>query len=218
MKKIKLAIFDMDGVLTDTAKIHFKAWKKMFNKYGYNFDYEDYKEKVDGKSRIDGIKNVISDINDEKLFEMAEEKQRYFLELIEEEDLEVFPDALWLIEHLKSNKIKVAVASSSKNALRILSKIKIEHMFDTIVTGSDFIKGKPDPEIFIITAQRLNIKPKECVVFEDSINGIKAGISAGMLTIGVCRDGYTNKLSIAHYVIKKLDEVNLEILNNLYKK
>lgn len=216
MKKINLAIFDMDGVLTDTAKIHYMAWKRMFNNHGFEFNYEDYKEKVDGKSRIDGIKSIVGEIGERKIQEMAEEKQKYFLELIEKEDLVAFPDALWLLRHLKENNVKIAVASSSKNTIKILSKIKLLDMFDTVVTGYDFSKGKPDPEIFLITARRLNIEPVECVVFEDAVEGINAGINAGMLTIGVCRDGHYSKLSKAHYIVNRLDKVDINVLTNLY--
>ncbi|WP_041741753.1 HAD family hydrolase [Caldicellulosiruptor kronotskyensis] len=218
MGKIKAAIFDMDGVLTDTVKLHFKAWKKMFENHGYKFEYEDYKWKVDGKPRLDGIRSIAYDMPEDKLIEMAEEKQKIFLEFVEQENLEAFEDSIWLLNHLKQNNIRLAVASSSKNTTKILTKIGIHNMFDTIVTGYDFKKGKPDPEIFLTAAQRLNVNPKECVVFEDAIDGVKAGIRAGMLTIGVCRDGQFDRLKEAHYVVDKLTNVNLELLENLHEK
>lgn len=218
MGKIKAAIFDMDGVLTDTVKLHFKAWKRMFNNHGYVFEYEDYKQKVDGKPRMDGIKSIVGALPEDILISMAEEKQRYFLELVETDSLEAFDDAVWLLRYFKENSIKLAVASSSKNTKKILTKLGIDKMFDTIVTGYDFKKGKPDPEIFLTAAQRLNVDPKECVVFEDAIDGIKAALSAGMLTIGVCRDGQFEKLKNAHFVIDKLDKITIELLENLHEK
>ncbi|WP_045165938.1 HAD family hydrolase [Caldicellulosiruptor naganoensis] len=218
MGKIKAAIFDMDGVLTDTVKLHFKAWKEMFNNHGYKFEYEDYKQKVDGKPRMDGIKSIVGDLSEEQLISMAEEKQRYFLELVETDSLEAFEDAIWILQYFKQNSVKLAVASSSKNTSKILTKLGIDKMFDTIVTGYDFKKGKPDPEIFLTAAKRLNVNPRECVVFEDAIDGIKAGISAGMLTIGVCRDGQFERLKNAHFIVDRLDKVTIELLENLHEK
>ncbi|BCS82079.1 HAD family hydrolase [Anaerocellum diazotrophicum] len=218
MGKIKAAIFDMDGVLTDTVKLHFKAWKKMFEDHGYKFEYEDYKWKVDGKPRLDGIRSIAYDVPEDKLIEMAEEKQKIFLEFVEQENLKAFEDSIWLLNHLKQNGIKLAVASSSKNTTKILTKIGIYNMFDTVVTGYDFKKGKPDPEIFLTAAERLNVNPKECAVFEDAIDGVKAGICAGMLTIGICRDGQFDRLKEAHYVVDRLDKISLELLENLHEK
>jgi len=218
MGRIKAAIFDMDGVLTDTVKLHFKAWKRMFNNHGYKFEYEDYKQKVDGKPRMDGIRSIATDVCEDELFKMAEEKQRYFLELVENDSLEAFDDAIWILKYFKQNSVKLAVASSSKNTSKILTKLGIDKMFDAIVTGYDFKKGKPDPEIFLTAAERLNVNSRECVVFEDAIDGIKAGISAGMLTIGVCRDGQFEKLKNAHFVVDRLDKVTIELLENLHEK
>jgi len=218
MGRIKAAIFDMDGVLTDTVKLHFKAWKRMFNNHGYKFEYEDYKQKVDGKPRMDGIRSIATDVSEDELFKMAEEKQRYFLELVENDSLEAFDDTIWILQYFKQNSVKLAVASSSKNTSKILTKLGIDKMFDAIVTGYDFKKGKPDPEIFLTAAERLNVNPRECVVFEDAIDGIKAGISAGMLTIGVCRDGQFEKLKNAHFVVDRLDKVTIELLENLHEK
>lgn len=215
---LEAVIFDMDGVITDTVPIHFKAWKKMFEKYGYYFDFQVYKEKVDGKPRLDGIASVATDAKKDELTKMADEKQRYFLDFVKKEPPEVFKDTMDLILLLKENKIKIAVASSSKNTKFILEKIGIINLFDVIVTGNDFKKGKPDPEIFLLAAKKLSVNNKNCVVIEDSIEGINAGINAGMKTIGVARHGNEKELSHAHVVVKSLKEVSIDFLKKLFSE
>ncbi|SHH47970.1 HAD family hydrolase [Thermosipho atlanticus] len=212
---LEAVIFDMDGVITDTVPLHFKAWKKMFEKHGYNFDFQTYKEKVDGKPRLDGIASVAVGVNKEELVKMAEEKQNYFLELVEKEPPKVFEDTLKLIKLLKENNIKIAVASSSKNTKVILENIGILNIFDAIVTGYDFKKGKPNPEIFQIAAERLNVKNSNCIVVEDSIEGVKAGNNAGMKTIGIARHGNESELSHANVVVSSLNEITIDFLKKL---
>ncbi|MDN5324445.1 MAG: beta-phosphoglucomutase [Thermosipho sp. (in: thermotogales)] len=215
---LKAVIFDMDGVITDTVPIHFKAWKKMFENHGYNFDFQTYKEKVDGKPRLDGISSVATDASSKELIKMANEKQSYFLEFVEEDPPKVFEDTMNLIKILKNNNIKIAVASSSKNTKFILEKIGILDLFETVVTGFDFKKGKPNPEIFLIASERLGIHPKNCVVIEDSIEGIKAGNNAGMKTIGIARHGNEKELSHATVVVNSLNDITLEFLQSLFSK
>jgi len=215
---LEAVIFDMDGVITDTVPIHFKAWKKMFENHGYYFDFQVYKEKVDGKPRLDGIASVATDVEKENLIKMADEKQGYFLEFVKLEPPEVFKDTMNLILELKENNIKIAVASSSKNTKLILEKIGIIDLFDAVVTGYDFEKGKPDPEIFLIAAKRLGVNSKNCIVIEDAIEGINAGINAGMKTIGIARHGNEKELSHAHVVVNSLKEINIDFLKKLCSK
>ncbi|MCD6449262.1 MAG: beta-phosphoglucomutase family hydrolase [Thermotogaceae bacterium] len=212
---LEAVIFDMDGVITDTVPIHFKAWKKLFEKYGYYFDFRVYKEKVDGKPRLDGLSSVATDRRREELVKMAEEKQKYFLEFVELEPPEVFKDTLELILKLKEENIKVLVASSSKNTRFILERIGIIDLFDVVVTGYDFKKGKPDPEIFLIAAKKSGVNNKNCIVIEDSIEGVNAGINAGMKTIGIARHGNERELSHAHAVVKSLEEISIDFLEKL---
>jgi beta-phosphoglucomutase len=201
LPKLLAAIFDMDGVLTDTVPLHYKAWHRMFTEEGYAFDFQVYKEKVDGKPRMDGIAAVATDATEQQLLEMAERKQRYFLELVESEPPQPFADAVELVQRLKQEGLKTAVASSSKNTERILKQMKIYDWFETVVTGHDFRQGKPNPEIFLTAAHRLGIAPEHCVVFEDAIEGVNAGLRAGMLTIGVARHGNEQALQHAHRVV-----------------
>ncbi|HCF38054.1 MAG TPA: beta-phosphoglucomutase family hydrolase [Thermosipho africanus] len=215
---LKAVIFDMDGVITDTVPIHFKAWKKMFENHGYNFDFQTYKEKVDGKPRLDGISSVATNASSEELITMANEKQGYFLEFVEKDPPKVFEDTMNLIKILKKNNIKIAVASSSKNTKFILEKIGILNIFDAVITGYDFKKGKPDPEIFLIASKRLGIPPENCVVIEDAIEGINAGNSAGMKTIGIARHGNEKELSHATVIVTSLENITLETLQSLFSK
>ncbi|KLO22021.1 beta-phosphoglucomutase [Marinitoga sp. 1197] len=215
---LEAVIFDMDGVITDTVPLHYKAWEKMFKNHGYEFNFNIYKEKVDGKPRIKGIASIASNENDEVLNSMAEEKQKYFLNLIENHPPKIFDDALYLINLLKKNSIKIAVASSSKNTKKILQSLNIYNLFDDVITGYDFKHGKPDPEIFLIASKRLNTKFQNCIVIEDAIEGINAGINAGMVTIGIARHGNEIELSHANLVVKSLNELNIEKLNILLQE
>ncbi|MBM7558250.1 beta-phosphoglucomutase family hydrolase [Marinitoga litoralis] len=215
---LEAVIFDMDGVITDTVPLHFKAWKKMFEKYGYYFDFKIYKEKVDGKPRMKGISSVAINADEEILTTMSEEKQNYFLEYVEKNPPEIFTDTWNFIKELKNNKIKIAVASSSKNTKKILDSLGIYNIFDTVVTGYDFVNGKPNPEIFLIAANRLNVSPENCIVIEDAIEGINAGINAKMFTIGVARHNNYNELSHANLVVKSLNEINLDILTDIFRR
>jgi beta-phosphoglucomutase len=215
---LEAVIFDMDGVITDTVPLHYNAWKKMFEKHGYYFDFNVYKEKVDGKPRMKGISSVATNVDEKTLNQMAEEKQNYFLEYIEKTPPEIFQDTWNFIKKLKKYKIKIAVASSSKNTKKILESLKIYHVFDTVVTGYDFIHGKPNPEIFLIAANRLNVSPENCIVIEDAIEGINAGINAKMFTIGIARHGNNKELSHANLVVKSLNEIKLDNLISIFQE
>ena len=115
MPKLKGLIFDMDGVVTNTVPLHFKAWKRMFSDYGVDFDFDDYKKKVDGIPRLDGARAILSELSNEELEEAASRKQKYFREYLSTEKVQVYDDAYSFIKGLERNTIRVAVASSSKN-------------------------------------------------------------------------------------------------------
>ncbi|WP_206076305.1 HAD family hydrolase [Marinitoga lauensis] len=215
---LKAVIFDMDGVITDTVPLHYKAWKKMFEKHGYYFDFNIYKEKVDGKPRIQGISAVAVNANRKMLEKMAEEKQNYFLELVEKTPPKIFEDTINLIEILRNNKIKIAVASSSKNTKKILETLNIYNLFDTVVTGYDFTNGKPNPEIFLLAARNLNVSPENCVVIEDAIEGVNAGLNANMVTVGLARHNNINELKHATIVVTNLYQINIKKLEKLLQE
>lgn len=214
----KLAIFDLDGVVTNTVPIHYAAWKRLFESQGLTFTFRTYLDKVDGLPRLQGVKNMLPDKGPEELEKLAAEKQAYYLEFLDSMPLEVFDDTLNLMASIKSNGVPVCVASSSKNTPLILEKIGLTGLA-TVVTGNDFKESKPSPEIFLTAAGRVGIEPENCVVFEDALAGVQAAIAGGMRSIGVCRgDKATEELGVADISVKTLDEIDFEILKRLFKK
>ena len=165
---IKAAIFDLDGVIVNTVPLHFKAWKQMFEEAGHSFTMQDYLEKVDGKPRLEGAAAILTDLKGEALIKAGDIKQSYYQKLLAQEPLEQFDSTIKLIYEMKKQNWKLAAASSSKNATQILKKINLLTVFEANVSGADFKKGKPDPEIFLTAAARLKVKPEETAVFEDA--------------------------------------------------
>lgn len=187
--KTKSVVFDLDGVISDTASLHKKAWKIVFNKYIVSqkikvkkFTYKDYYLYVDGKPRVNGIndffksRNIIikKKINNN----IANNKNKIFKKIIKTSKVLVFKDSLVLIKKLKNKKIKIALASSSKNCRLIIKKLKLKKYFNYICDGSDLEKlnlpGKPEPHIFNKCFEKLKTDPKFSTIIEDSISGIIA--------------------------------------------
>ena len=214
----KCAIFDLDGVVVDTVPIHFKAWKQMFSEYGIDFNFDDYKSKVDGIPRYDGAKAILTNLNDAEIKEAGDKKQGYFLEFIEKEDVPRHSSSIELIKDLKKRGKKIAIASSSKNCKRILEKIGIISIPGTIVDGNDITKGKPDPQIFQLAAQKLQCDYENCIVFEDAVLGVEAALNGKMYCIGIDRYNSPARLAKANLVVKDLSEVNYETIEGLFKK
>ncbi len=214
----KGAIFDLDGVIVDTVPLHFEAWKKMFSEYGRNFTHEDYKRKVDGIPRLDGARAILTGLDAAELEKAALKKQRYYLELVDAGEIETYPSTVNLINELKKNGIKIAAASSSRNCRYILEKTKLVAFFDVIVSGKDFKKGKPDPEIFLTAASRLGLSPAEVVVFEDAILGVEAAKNGLMLSVGIERKEGKGFLKKADIVVRDLAEVDYAKLKGLFKE
>lgn len=213
--QLKGAIFDLDGVIVSTVSLHFNAWKKMFGEYGKKFDFEDYKEKVDGIPRMSGARAILADLSDEELEKAATKKQVYFLELLEKEGVEVYDSTMDLIKQLRQNNIKVAVISSSKNCLPILKKVGIDNLFEVIITGHDVKKGKPDPQVFLLAAQKIGLEPQDCIVFEDAVLGVEAAKRGNFSCVGVDRYRNPLRLAKADLVVNDLSEVNLEKLEEI---
>jgi beta-phosphoglucomutase len=204
---LKGAIFDLDGVLVNTVPLHFKAWKKMFNEYGHKFEMEDYLLYVDGKPRMDGARAILKELSEEDLKTAASKKQEYYKQLLREDEIEKFPSSIELAQTFKKKGIKRAVASSSKNTLAVLEKAELMDLFDAIVTGNDFKRGKPDPEIFLTAAKRIGLPSAECIVFEDAKAGVEAGKNGGFFTIGINRHDKAEELKVADIVVDDLNEL-----------
>jgi beta-phosphoglucomutase len=217
-RRLKGAIFDMDGVIVDTVPVHFKAWKRMFNEFGKEFDMEDYKNKVDGIPRTDGARAILTDISDGELQKATDKKQEYFLEYLGKEDIPVFESTIELIKDLKARGVKIAVISSSKNSPYILEKTGVIKLIDTNIGGNDITKGKPDPQIFLMAAKKIDVSPESCVVFEDALLGVEAAKRANMICVGVNRHNDPVRLHYADIIITDLKEIDFDKLESLLRR
>ncbi|MBU3958294.1 MAG: beta-phosphoglucomutase family hydrolase [Candidatus Omnitrophica bacterium] len=217
MALLKGVIFDLDGVIVNTVPSHFEAWKKLFGEYGKDFAFQEYKEKVDGIPRIDGVRAILKDLPEQELQKAAAKKQGYFLEFLEKDGIKVYNSTVDFIKEAKGHNLKVAVISSSKNCLYILKKAGIDNLFDIIITGNDIKKGKPHPDVFLLAGARLGLEPEECLVFEDAVLGVEAAKRGNFKCVGVDRYQEPRRLSKADLVISDFSEINLEKLNGLFK-
>src|SRR5690554_538890 len=189
MKEINACIFDLDGVLVDTAVYHYKAWRRLANELGFDFKEEE-NEELKGVNRLKSLELILGwggvQKTSEEIELLAEKKNEWYLEMIASmQPEELLPGSREFLEELKAEGIKIALGSASKNAKIILDKTNISHLFDAIVDGNMVKASKPDPEVFLLGAKLLNMGPKECVVFEDAISGVEAAIAGGMKVIGV---------------------------------
>lgn len=215
--KIKACLFDLDGVIVDTAKFHYIAWKEMAADLGFDFS-EDENELLKGVSRMRsldillGIGKIIK-TEAEKL-ELAEGKNRRYLEYVSQMTAaEILPGVTRFLDDLRSNGILVALGSASKNAPMILERIHLKEKFDVIVDGNSVSKAKPDPEVFLKGAALLGVHPRDCLVFEDAQAGIEAALNGGMKVIGV---GSSDHLSLADHYIPGFKKLDYELLSKWY--
>lgn len=202
----KGAIFDLDGVLVDSVPLHYAAWKRLFDEYGYAFNETIYRQKVDGRARLDGVRGVMSDIDEVAAIEAGDRKQGYYMEMINQGHLQPFPTTIPFIKTLKERGIALAAASSSINASVILDRIGLLEEFTEVVTAADITHGKPHPEIFLTAARRIGLSVSECVVFEDAESGITAATQGGFFCVGVDRHQQPEYFKDANMVIKDLGD------------
>ncbi len=212
----KACIFDLDGVIIDTAHYHYIAWKRLASEFNINLTIE-HNELLKGVSRIRSLEIILGlgniQLSDEEKEQYANKKNSWFVEYIESiRPEEIFPGVKELIQAMRKQGIKIALASSSKNAPRVIELLKISELFDTMVDGTMITHTKPHPEIFLLAASRLGVLPSECVVFEDAEAGVEAALAAGMKCVGV---GSPEQLGKANKVITKTGDFVLSELNNL---
>jgi beta-phosphoglucomutase len=182
-------IFDLDGVLVDTAKFHFKAWRELARDLGFDID-ETFNETLKGVSRMESLEKILQKGNkdassDQKLSWAEQKNQSYLARVQKMTKADVLPGVLAFLEKSKQLKIPMAVGSASKNAVAILTLTEIKDYFQVIIDGNQISKGKPDPEVFLLAANALQLSPAQCVVFEDAEAGIEAALAAGMYAVGV---------------------------------
>ncbi|MGC1515632.1 MAG: beta-phosphoglucomutase [Maribacter sp.] len=218
MKKVGF-IFDLDGVIVDTAKYHYLAWKKLANELGFDFTLEQ-NELFKGVSRKRCLE-ILLDIGgvtatQEQFDRYMVEKNLDYLKYIKEMDAsEILPDVPRVLDFLKQRNVPIALGSASKNARPILEKVGLLPYFESIVDGNSVTKAKPDPEVFLIAAHNLKIEPKGCVVFEDAVAGIQAANAAQMISIGI---GDKSILSEAHFNFLNFTEMTDLFLGSLLEE
>lgn len=215
--ELKAAIFDLDGVITDTAEFHYLAWKKIADKEGIAFD-KVINERLKGVSRMDSLQIIMERseraYSEEELDALATEKNEYYKTLLEtltpESILEGIPD---LLDELKQAGIRVGVCSASRNTAYILEKLGLSEAFEEVVTGNDTTHSKPDPEGMLLAADRMGVEPANCVVIEDAFAGVQAARSAGMKSMGI---GQKLTLHNADYVLPETKYLTLSKLKQLF--
>ncbi|MDF1696441.1 MAG: beta-phosphoglucomutase [Saprospiraceae bacterium] len=213
---IKGYIFDLDGVIVDTAKYHYNAWRRLANTLDFDIT-EEQNENLKGVSRVESLEYILGignlQFSAQKMAEMAEQKNTWYVESISNMDKsELLPGSEELIKEIKNKGLKVSLGSASKNSMRILKATKLIDYFDAVIDGTKTTESKPHPQVFLMGAEALKLKPEECIVFEDSINGIKAANNGGFVSIGV---GDQKILHEADIVIPSLEGITIEKLNSL---
>ena len=214
--KHKAFIFDLDGVIVDTAKFHFLAWKNLANSIGIDF-YEEQNEQLKGVSRIKSLEKILKWGNktlseDEFNKLMSRKNDEYLTHVNQMTEKDILPDVDRVLDFLIENNAKIALGSASKNARMILQKVSLFNKFEAIVDGTNVSKAKPDPEVFMKAAEALEVKPNNCVVFEDSVAGIQAANIGGMISIGI---GDAEVLHEADYNFNDFTEITTEFLKEL---
>ena len=202
-------IFDLDGVLTDTAEFHYLAWKRLAEEEGVPFDRRD-NEKLRGVSRRDSLLILLRGrtATEEEIAAMMERKNRYYVALIERMGKEaLLPGATEILTALRRMGYKVAVASVSRNTRTVIGRLGLTGLFDAIADGYSVERAKPAPDIFLYAAAALGVSPRECVVVEDAEAGIEGALAAGMLAVGL---GPRERVGKAHFVYPSLAELKLE--------
>ena len=212
-------IFDLDGVIVDTAKYHYLAWKKLANELGFEFT-EEQNEMFKGVSRKRCLEILLDigkvDATQEQFDRWMFEKNEDYLSYIDNMDeSEILPKVKKTLKYLKKKDQPMALGSASKNAKPILEKVGLLPYFQSVVDGTHVSKAKPDPEVFLIAANDLNLKPEDCIVFEDSVAGIQAANIANMISIGI---GDKKVLHEADYNFKDFTEMKKKFIKKLIKK
>jgi beta-phosphoglucomutase len=213
---IKACIFDLDGVIVDTAHYHFLAWKRLAKELNIDLT-EQHNERLKGVSRMHSL-DIILDLGGITLSQhekenLANKKNSWFVDFLERmAPEEIFPGVKPLLAELRSMGLKIGLASSSKNAQTVIQLLHIQNDFDAVVDGNMITHSKPHPEIFLLAASKLNLKPEECLVFEDAEAGVEAAIAAGMKCVGI---GSKDQLPKANFVIAKTGDFKISTLKKL---
>lgn len=208
---IKAFLFDLDGVIVDTAIYHFQAWRRLANELGFDLS-EEFNETLKGVSRMESLDLILAHggltLPDEKKTELAAQKNGWYLELVSRMTSDdILPGVPTFFSQVRKAGLQTALGSVSKNAPMILERIGMTNAFDAIIDGTKISKGKPDPEVFTKGAAELEVSPAECVVFEDAVAGVEAGKRAGMFVVGL---GLPQTLNRADLVVPSLENLTVD--------
>ena len=212
-KKFLAALFDLDGVLVDTAKYHYLAWKNLARQMGFDFSEKD-NERLKGISRMRSLEILLEiggiTVDPETKARLAAQKNEEYVGLIRNMDeSEILPGVKECLLALRGKGVKIALGSASKNSPLILGNLKIATLFDAIIDGNKALNAKPDPQVFLLGAQELGVSPNDCVVFEDAEAGVQAAKAAGMFAVGI---GKPENLPQADMVVAGLHEFDIHTL------
>lgn len=215
---IRACIFDLDGVIVDTAHYHFLAWKRLAKELGIELT-EQHNERLKGVSRMQSLEIILElggiSLSQHDKEVLANKKNSWFVDFVERmAPEEIFPGVKSLLLELRKRGMKIGLASSSKNARTVVKLLNIQNEFDAIVDGTMITHSKPHPEIFLLAAKKLDVHPKDCVVFEDAEAGVEAAIAAGMKCVGI---GSPLQLNKANLVVAKTGEFKLASLIEIDK-
>jgi beta-phosphoglucomutase len=215
----KAFIFDLDGVIVDTAKFHFLAWKKLADSLNINFTHE-INEQLKGVSRVRSLEIILSQGNvqasqEDKNNWLVQKNEDYLAFVHQMDKSEILPRVEEVLQFLKTNNQYVVLGSASKNARPILKKVNILHYFDALVDGNDVTNAKPDPEVFLQGANQVQVAYKDAIVFEDSVAGIQAANVAGMTSVGI---GEKEVLHESDFCFRDFTEMSNDFIMQLINK
>ncbi len=213
---IKACIFDLDGVITDTAHYHFLSWSSIAAELGYELT-EHKNEELKGVNRLASLEKILqwakvnrSEVEKDDLLKRKNDQYKRAIEQLTVND--ILPGVMSFIADLQHNDVRIAIGSSSKNAPTILNKLGLAGTFEIVSDGNTVTKTKPDPEVFLYASSALKILPENCVVIEDAQSGIEAAIAAGMKVVGI---GDSNDLAKANICLPSLEGLTFAKLENL---
>lgn len=200
--QIKACIFDLDGVIVDTAKYHFLAWRRLANELGFDFTAEQ-NEKLKGVSRMGSLELILQwggiEFSEAEKHELSDRKNEWYKEYLQDMSAaDILEGVLPFLTELQSRNIRIGLGSASKNALTVVERIGLKDVFETIIDGNKATISKPDPQVFAMGAAELSVSPQECIVFEDAASGVQAALNGGFYAVGI---GSAEHLGHAHLVI-----------------